>query len=173
MSFGLTPPPPPSYPLIPSLSLIYLCFSCFQVFFPVSRSLSCTFSRRSCCHLFWSCCTLWCWRHGSFVEHVKYRVQKLFPSDGTVVLQKINARDRSFKRFISQLLVSPPSKLDAVVNVDMPLAHCLCPEPEPPQLLPDTCDSTTPVDVPSTTNDRQMVLPNDRLFFNGPPPTGI
>ena len=35
----------------------------------------------------------------------------------------------------------------------MPLAPCLCPDPEPPRFLPDTCDSTTQVDIPSTTND--------------------
>ena len=34
------------------------------------------------------------------VEDAKYRVQKLFPPDGTVVLQKINTRYRPFKRFI-------------------------------------------------------------------------
>ena len=87
------------------------------------------------------------------VEDVKYRVQKLFPSDGTVVLQKINTRDRPFKRFISQLWVPPPSTHDVVADVDMPLAPCLRPDPEPPRLLPDTCDSTTQVDIPSTTND--------------------
>ena len=87
------------------------------------------------------------------VEDVKYRVQKLFPSDGTVVLQKINTRDRPFKRFISQLWVPPPSTHDAVADVDMPLTPCLCPDPEPPRLLPDTCDSTTQVDLLSTTND--------------------
>ena len=87
------------------------------------------------------------------MEYLKYRVQKLFPSDGTVVLQKINTRDRPFKRFISHLWALPPSTYDAVADVDMPLAHCLCPEPEPPRLLPDTRDSTTQVDVPSTTND--------------------
>ena len=87
------------------------------------------------------------------VEDVKYRVQKLFPADGTVVLQKINTRDRPFKRFISQLWVPPPSTHDAVADVDMPLAPCLCPDSEPPRLLPDTCDSTTQVDNPSATND--------------------
>ena len=35
----------------------------------------------------------------------------------------------------------------------MPLAPCLCPNPEPPRILPDTCDSTTQVDIPSTTHD--------------------
>ena len=87
------------------------------------------------------------------VEDVKYRVQKLFPSDGAVVLQKINTRDRPFKRFVSQLWVSPPSTHDAVADVDMPLPDCLRPEPEPSRLLPDTCDSTTQVDIHSTTND--------------------
>ena len=87
------------------------------------------------------------------VKDVKYRFQKLFPSDGTVALQKIKTRDRPFKRCISQLRVPPPSNHDAVANVDMPLAPCLWPDPEPPRLLPDTCDSTTQVDIPSTTND--------------------
>ena len=87
------------------------------------------------------------------VEDVKYRVRKLFPSDGTVVLQKINTRDKPFKRFISQLWVPPPSTHNVVADVDMPLAPYLCPEPGPPRHLPDTCDSTTQVDVPATTND--------------------
>ena len=87
------------------------------------------------------------------VEDVKYRVQKSFPSDGTVVLQKINTRDRPFKRLISQLWVPPPSTHDAVADVDMPLAPCLCPDPEIPRFLPDTCDSTTQVDIPSAAND--------------------
>ena len=87
------------------------------------------------------------------VEDVKHRVQKLFPSDGTVVLRKINTRDRPFKQFISQLWVPLPSTHDAVADVDMPLAPCLCPDPEPPRLLPDTCDSTTQVDIPSAAND--------------------
>ena len=70
-----------------------------------------------------------------------------------MVLQKINTRDRPFKRFISQLWVSPPSTHDAVADVDMPFAPCLSPDPEPPRLLPDICDSTTQVDIPSTAND--------------------
>ena len=87
------------------------------------------------------------------VEDVKYRVPKLFPSDGTVVLQKVSTRDRPFKRFISQLWVPPPSTHDAVAVVDKPLAPCLFPDPEPPRLLPDTCDSTTEADIPSAAND--------------------
>ena len=77
----------------------------------------------------------------------------MFPSDGIVVLQNINTTERPFKRFISKLWVPPPLTHDAVADVDMPLAPCLCPEPEPRRLLPDTCDSTTQVDIPSTTND--------------------
>ena len=87
------------------------------------------------------------------VEDVKYRVQKLFSSDGTVVLQKINTRDRPFKRFVSHLWVLPPSTHDAVADVDMPIVPCLCPDPEPPRLLPDTCDWSTQVDITSTPND--------------------
>ena len=49
--------------------------------------------------------------------------------------------------------VPPPSTHDAVADFDMPLVPCPCPDPEPPRLLPDTCDSTTQVDIPSTTND--------------------
>ena len=87
------------------------------------------------------------------VKDVKYRVQNLLPSDGTVVLQKINTRDRPFKRFISQLWVPPPSIHDAVADVDMTFAHCLCPEPELTRLLPDNCDSITQVDIPSASSD--------------------
>ena len=61
----------------------------------------------------------------------------MFPSDGTVVLL-IFTRGRPFKPLISQLWVPPPSTHDAVADADMPLAPCLCPEPEPPRLLPDT-----------------------------------
>ena len=84
---------------------------------------------------------------------MKYQVQKLFPSDGTVVLQKINTRDRAFKSFISQLWVPPPSTDDVVADVDMPLAPCLCPDSEPPRLSPDTCELTRQVDIPSAAND--------------------
>ena len=87
------------------------------------------------------------------VEDAKYRVQKLFPLDGTVVLQKINTRDRLFKRLISQLWVRPPSTHDVVADADIPLVPCLYPNSEPPRLLPDTYDSTTQMDIPSTTKD--------------------
>ena len=57
------------------------------------------------------------------------------------------------KRFISQLWVPLPTTYDDVGDVDMPLAPCLCPEPEPPHLQADTSVSTTQVDIPSTTDD--------------------
>ena len=84
------------------------------------------------------------------VEDVRYRVQKLFPADGTVVLQKINTRDRPFKRFISQLWVPPPSMADAAVD---PTFHslCDCPDPEPPRLLPDMSDFSTQVAMETST----------------------
>ena len=77
------------------------------------------------------------------MEDVRYRLQKVF---GTVVLQKIHTRDRRFQRYTSQLRVPPASTHDAVVDVDVSTASCLCPVPEPPRLLPDTSDSCTQVD---------------------------
>ena len=148
MSFTL----PPSYPLIPSLYLLYVFFvfrSCFQFLgrsaVPSPAVPVITSSGRVA--------TISVGDTVLLVDYVKYRVQKLFPSDGTVVLQMINTRDRPFKRFISQLWVPPTSTHHAVADVDMPLAPCLCPDPEPPRFLPDTCDSTTQVDIPSAAND--------------------
>ena len=128
-------------------------FFVFFVFVPVSRLLSCTISAVPVMTSSGRVTPISVGHTVLLVEDVKYRVQKLFPSDGTVVLQKINTRDRPFKRFISQMWVPPPSTHDAVADVDMPLAPCLSPDPEPPPLLPDTCDSKTQVDIPSTTND--------------------
>ena len=91
VSFSLTP----LIPLIPSIYLLYLCYYCLQVFFPDSRSLSCTLSRSSCYRFFWLCCNHWCWRHGSPRRRCQVSGPKTFPPDGTVVLQKINTRDRS------------------------------------------------------------------------------
>ena len=84
------------------------------------------------------------------VQDVRYRVQKLFPADGTVVLQKINTRDRPFKRFISQIWVPPPAIADAAAD---PAFHsiCDCPDPEPPRLLPDMSDFATQVEMETST----------------------
>ena len=151
MSFSLTPFL--YIRLIPSLFLLYLCFSCFRSSFQFlgrsavpSHAVPVITSSGRVAPISVGDTVL-------LVEDVNYRVQKLFPSDGTVVLQKINTRDRPFKRFISQLWVPPPWTHNAAADVGMPLAPCLCPYPEPPRPLPDTCDSTTQVDIPSTTND--------------------
>ena len=84
------------------------------------------------------------------VEDVRYPVQKLFPADGTVVLQKINIRDRPFKRFIRQIWVPPPALADAATD---PAFHsiCECPDPEPPRLLPDMSDFPTQVEMETST----------------------
>ena len=76
------------------------------------------------------------------VEDVRYRVQKLFPADGTVVLQKIKTRYRPFKRFISQIWVPPPAMAEAAAD---PAFHsiCDCPDPEPPRLFL-TCPTLQP-----------------------------
>ena len=95
------------------------------------------------------------------VEDVRYRVQKLFPADGTVVLQKINTSDRPFKRFISQIWVPPPAMAEASVD---PASHsiCDCPDPEPPRLLPDMSDFSTQVEMePSTAHDTWCSLMTD------------
>ena len=64
------------------------------------------------------------------VEDVRYRVQKLFPADGTVVLQKIKTRDRPFEHFVSQICVPSPAMVDAAAD---PAFHsiCDCPDREP------------------------------------------
>ena len=80
------------------------------------------------------------------VEDVRYRVQKLFPADGTVVLQKINTRDRPFKRFIGQIWVPPPAMADAAADPAFQ-SICDCPDPEPFRLLPDMSDFATQVEM--------------------------
>ena len=84
------------------------------------------------------------------VEDVRYRVQKLFPEDGTVVLQKINTRDRPFKRFISQICVAPPAMADAAADPAF-RSICDCPDPEPPRLLPDMSDFAIQVEMETST----------------------
>ena len=80
------------------------------------------------------------------VKHVWYRVLKFFPVDGYVVLQKINTRDGPFKRFISQIWVSPLVMVDTAADTAFP-SVCDCPEPELFRLLPDTLDFATQVEM--------------------------
>ena len=84
------------------------------------------------------------------VEDVRYRLKKLFPEDSTVVLQKINTRDRPFKRFFSQIWVPPPAMAEAAAD---PAFHfiCDCPDPEPPRFLPDMSDFAIQVEMETST----------------------
>ena len=82
------------------------------------------------------------------VEDLQYRVTKLFPEGGSVRLQKVNCRDRPFKRSLKQIWLPPPATCEVSVTADLPTANCLCPEPIPPQILPDVSDSAVQVDLP-------------------------
>ena len=148
-SFTFTPLIPP----IPSLNLLYLCFFVYRSSFQFLGRSAVTSPTVPVITSSGRVAPISVGDTVLLVEDVKYPVQKLSPLDGTVVLQKINTRDTPFKLFISQLWVPLPSSHDAVADDAMPLAPCLCPDPEPPHLLPDTCDSTTQVHIPSTTND--------------------
>ena len=77
------------------------------------------------------------------VEDVRFRVTKLFPDNQTVILQKINTRERPFKRHINQLWVPPPVTVDASTGMDMPV-QCDCPDPEPPKCV---MEMSTQVDL--------------------------
>ena len=81
------------------------------------------------------------------VEDVRYRVQKLSPADSTVALQKINTRDRPFKR---QIWVRPPAMTDAAAHPAF-YSLCDCPDPEPPRLLPHMSDFATQVEMETFT----------------------
>ena len=85
--------------------------------------------------------------HVLLVEHVPYRVRKLFPDQQAVCLQKINSRDPPFKRSVRQLWFPPPATNDMAIDVDLPTSNCLCPEPVPPRALPDVSDNSTQVDL--------------------------
>ena len=71
---------------------------------------------------------------------------KLFPEEGSVRLQKINCRDRPFKRSLKQIWLPPPATCEVSVTADLPSANC--PEPIPHQILPDISHSAVQVDMP-------------------------
>ena len=86
--------------------------------------------------------------HVFLVEDLQYRVTKIFPEEGSVRLQKINCRDRPFMRSLKQIWLPPPATSEVSVTEDLPTANCFCPEPIPPQFLPDVSDSAVQVDLP-------------------------
>ena len=95
------------------------------------------------------------------VEDVRYRVQKLFPADGTVVLQKINTRDRPFKRFVSQIWVLPPAMAEVAADLAFH-SICFCLDPESPRLLPDMSDFAIQIEIEtSTAQDTWCLLMTD------------
>ena len=85
--------------------------------------------------------------HVFLVEDLQNRVTKIFPEEGSVRLQKINCRDRPFKRSLKQIWLPPPATCEVSVTADLPTANCFCPEPIPPQILPDVSDSAVQVDL--------------------------
>ena len=80
------------------------------------------------------------------VEDIQYQVTKIFPEEGTVRLKKINSSDRPFKRSLHQIWLPPPPTCEVSVSVDLPTNNCLCPDPEPPRILPDIADKATQTD---------------------------
>ena len=86
--------------------------------------------------------------HVFLVEDLQYRVTKLIPEEGSVRLQKINCRFRFFKCSLKQIWLPPPATCEVSVTADLPTANCFCPEPKPPQLLPDVSDSAVQIDLP-------------------------
>ena len=73
---------------------------------------------------------------------------KLFPEEGSVRLQEVNCRDCPFKRSLKQIWLPPLATCEVSVSADLPTANCFCPEPIPPQILPDVFDSAVQVDLP-------------------------
>ena len=77
-------------------------------------------------------------------------MQKLFPADDTVDLQKINTRDHPIKLFISQTCVSPPAMADAAADTAFRFV-CDLSDPEPPRLLLDTSEVATQIEMETST----------------------
>ena len=102
--------------------------------------------------------------HVFLVEDLQYRVTKIFPEEGSVRLQKINCRDRPFKRSLKQIWLPPPVTCEVSVTADLPTANCFCPEPMPPQILPDISDSAVQMDLPQRdAMDEWVSLMTDNL----------
>ena len=80
------------------------------------------------------------------VEDIQHKVIKILPEEGAVRLKKINSNDRPFKRSLRQIWMPPPLISDATVVADLPTTNCLCPDPEPPQILPDIADGIAQTD---------------------------
>ena len=73
---------------------------------------------------------------------------QIFPEEGSVRLQKINCRDRLFRRSLKRIWLSPPANCEVSVTADLPTANCFCPQPISPQIFTDASDSAVQVDMP-------------------------
>ena len=74
------------------------------------------------------------------VEDVQYRVTQILPDQQAVRLQRINTTNRPFRRSWHQICLASPLTSDSTCAVDLPTNNCLCPDPEPPKVHPDTDD---------------------------------
>ena len=72
----------------------------------------------------------------------------IFPEESSIRLQKINCRDRPFERSLKQIWLPPSGTCEVSVTANLPTANCFCPDPIPPQTLPDVFDSGVQVDMP-------------------------
>ena len=89
--------------------------------------------------------------HVYLVEDIQYRITKLSPDSDSVCLQKINSRDRPFKRSIRQIWLPPPTTSESFASADLPTTNCFCPEPLPPPVLPDVMDTSTQANMDKET----------------------
>ena len=60
----------------------------------------------------------------------------------------MNCRNCPFKRSLKQIWLLRPAICEVSVPAVLPTANCFCPEPIPPQSLPDISDSAVQVDFP-------------------------
>ena len=114
--------------------------------------------------------------HVYLVEDIQYHTTKLSPDSDSVCLQKINSRNRPFKRSIRQFWLPPPTTSEYFAFTDLPRTNCFCPEPLPPPVLPEVMDTSIQADKDkeSALNDRVTVttdfllLPNWARLFKMP-----
>ena len=86
--------------------------------------------------------------HVFLFEDLKYRVTKIFSKEGSVRLQKILCCDRPFKRSLKQNWLPAPDTCELSVTANLLMANGICPQPIPPQVIPDISDSAVQVDLP-------------------------
>ena len=120
--------------------------------------------------------------HVYLVEDIQYRITKLSPDSDSVCPQKINSRDRPFKRSIRQIWLPPPITSDSFASADLPATNCFCPEPLPPPVLPDVMDTSIQADMDkesalndwvTVTTDFSSVTQLDKTFQDARREAGV